>query len=560
MIEKVGALVGGIGLFLLGMSFLTDGLKVLAGSQLKHWLTRMTTTTFRAVSTGALATALIQSSTATTLMAIGFVNAGLIGLASTVGLIYGANVGTTLTGWVVALIGVKVKTGLIALPFIGVGAAMKLFAKDRMAAIGAAIAGFGLLFHGIDLLQSGMADTGDFGFGRLSSTTLLGRVGLVGIGMIMTIIMQSSSAALAVTIAAVSTGTIAIPEAAALAIGQNVGTTLTAILAVLGDAQVNARRAAGAHVLFNVATAAIALALFAPFLHLVEVVADITDVDDAPSMLALFHTSFNLLGVIVLSPLIPMTTRFLLRVIPDVQGAVGAPRFLDRSVLSVPDAALAAVDLELENMKSHVVDLVALAVTKGGYATHTKTAHSAQVLHDGLLKVGDAVAGYLEEIVRAPSTSPRLFALVHVLTHLTSVTQEALASVLERKDRGDVKRVTAIDAVENTLLAVLEVLRRPLTDLAARRDEIAHLKEESERCRSTTRDAIFAAVTTGELTPQGALALADYVNDLSRLTYGLARAAHVWAEASLSSAVVTSSTAATDQSNMAENDAATRTV
>jgi phosphate:Na+ symporter len=543
MILTVGALLGGIGLFLLGMSFLTDGLKVLAGSGLKVWLARATTSRLRAISTGVLATALIQSSSATTIMAIGFVNAGLIGLTETIGLIYGANVGTTLTGWIIALVGVKVKTTFFALPLVGLGAAMKLFGKEKWAAIGGALAGFGLLFHGIDLLQASMSDTGEFGLGRLSSTSLLGRIGLVAIGMVMTVVMQSSSAALAVTLAAVSTGTIAIPEAAALAIGQNVGTTFTAVLAVLGKSQVNARRAAAAHVLFNVGTGALALVVFVPFLRLVEWLADVTDVRDAPSLLALFHTTFNVLGVVVLAPLIPLTVRVLLRVLPDRGDVFGVPRFLDRSVLSMPDAALAAVDLELENMKSQVVKIVALAVTRDGYATHSGTVREASTLHDGILRVGDAVAAYLEEVARGPSTSPRIFALVHVLTHLVSVTQEAYASIVERQDK-TVKRVPVVADVEEALLAVLDVLRRPLTDLSSRRDEIARLREESEKRRSTTRDAIFAAVTTGELTPHGALALADYVNDLSRLTYGLARAAHVWAESSLANAVVTPSDAA----------------
>ncbi|MBA3886586.1 MAG: Na/Pi cotransporter family protein [Acidobacteria bacterium] len=257
----IPALAGGIGLFLLGMILLTDGLKAAAGDALRRLLAHFTGGPIKALLSGAAVTAVVQSSSATTLTTIGFVSAGLLTFPQAVGVIFGANLGTTSTGWIVSLLRLKLNIGRVALPLVAVGAMMRLLTPGRTAAVGLALAGFGLIFVGIDMLQVGMAGLAlRLDPGALPGGTVAGRLLLVGVGIVMTIIMQSSSAALATTLTALASGTIDLQQGAALVIGQNVLTTMTAGLAAIG-ASVPAKRTALAHILFNVFTGVAAFAV-----------------------------------------------------------------------------------------------------------------------------------------------------------------------------------------------------------------------------------------------------------------------------------------------------------
>jgi phosphate:Na+ symporter len=336
----IATIAGGIGLFLLGMVLLTDGLKAAAGTALRSVLARFTGGTARAVLSGAGLTALVQSSSATVLTTIGFVSAGLLTLRQAIGVIFGANVGTTSTGWLVSLLGLKLSIGAAALPLVAVGALMRLLSRDRTAAAGMAIAGFGLIFVGIDVLQAGMAALSErIDPAALPSAALPGRFALVAFGALMTVVMQSSSAAVATTLTALHAGTISLEQAAALVVGQNVGTTVTAALAGLG-ASVPARRTAVAHILFNLFTAAIAFTLVPTAVHLETVAAArIGDVEPA-LLIAAFHTAFNVVGVLLLAPFMTPFARLVERIVPDNGQAM--TRHLDPSVAEVPQVAVEA--------------------------------------------------------------------------------------------------------------------------------------------------------------------------------------------------------------------------
>jgi phosphate:Na+ symporter len=333
----VFTVLGGIGIFLVGMLLLTDGLKTAAGSALRELLKRFTGNRFSAVLSGAAVTALVQSSSATTLTTIGFVSAGLLSFQGAVGVIFGANLGTTSTGWIVSTIGLKVRVAEWTLPLIGVGALAWLLFSGRRAAAGMALAGFGLIFVGIGTLQTGMGELADrIDPGSFGGATLGGRLLLVGVGIAMTVVMQSSSAAIATTLAAVDAGAVTLEEAAALAIGQNVGTTVTAGIAALG-ATTAAKRTALAHVLFNVITGVIAFAALPAF---VELSRDAADDGDPAMALAAFHTFFNLAGVLLLLPVIGPFSRLVARLVPE-----RGPRLLadlDAAVAEVPDVGLDA--------------------------------------------------------------------------------------------------------------------------------------------------------------------------------------------------------------------------
>jgi phosphate:Na+ symporter len=333
----ITALLGGFGLFLLGMIILTDGLRSAAGGALRVLLVRFTAGPLRALITGATVTALLQSSTATVVLTIGFVSAGLIGFRSAIAVVFGANVGTTSTGWIVALLGLKLSIGAVALPAIAFGALVRLLTRGRLAGAGLALAGFGLIFAGIDMLQIGMADLAlRIDPASLPAGSILDRLLLVGVGTVMTVVMQSSSAAVATTLTALHSGAIGTEQAAALVVGQNIGTTVTAALAAVG-ASVAARRTAAAHILFNVLTGAIAFALV-PLVLRAEVALWPGDGAPDPAMLvAAFHTTFNLIGIGVLAPFGAAFARLVIRLVPD--DGPDFTRHLDPSVARVPEVA-----------------------------------------------------------------------------------------------------------------------------------------------------------------------------------------------------------------------------
>ncbi len=312
LLPLLGGLAGGVGLFLLGMGLMTDGLKLAAGPALERILARSTQTRLRGLATGALVTIAVQSSSAVTVAAIGFVNAGLLTLSQALWVLFGANVGTTMTGWLVALVGMKFSIDIFALPLIGLGMLLRLTGEGtRRAALGSALAGFGVLFLGIDLLKDTFSGAAaDFRLPHWEGA--IGIVAMVLVGILMTVLMQASAASLVIAFSAAQSGLVSIEAAAAVVIGANVGTTVTALLAAIG-ATSNAKRAAAAHILFNVLTGIVALLLLPWLLGLLGSVRELLGLDSAPAAkLALFHTAFNILGVLLIWPLADWLTAFLL--------------------------------------------------------------------------------------------------------------------------------------------------------------------------------------------------------------------------------------------------------
>ncbi|WP_313148059.1 Na/Pi cotransporter family protein [Diaphorobacter nitroreducens] len=342
-----GTLLGGIGLFLLGMTMLTDGLKLAAGRALERILAAWTRTPLHGLVTGVALTALVQSSTAMTVAAIGFVNAGLLGFSSALWVVFGSNLGSSVTGWLVAWLGFAVKADAFALPFIGIGMALQITGSGtRRGALGQAVAGFGVLFLGIELLRNGFTGLGPQALPPLSSD-LPGLALAVLIGLGMTVVLQASSATLAVVLTAVAGGSLAVEVGAGVVIGANVGTTLTGILAAI-HATSNARRLAAAHVLFNVVTAAAALALLSPLLAAIHHLGVwLTGEGDAVTQLVIFHTAFNLLGVLLMWPLSGPLARFLLARFRSADEDVARAQFLDHNVAAVPALALQALRREM---------------------------------------------------------------------------------------------------------------------------------------------------------------------------------------------------------------------
>ncbi|MCB1364813.1 MAG: Na/Pi cotransporter family protein [Rhodobacteraceae bacterium] len=338
-------LLGGVGMFLLGMDVMTGALREAAGRNLRALLARFTTTPLRGTVTGAAATAVIQSSSATTVMTVGFVGAGLMTLGQALGIIYGANVGTTATGWLVSLLGFKLHLGRLALALLLPASLALLLGRGALARGGRAVAGLCLLLIGLDMMQAGMGDAAALITAqRLPGADAAGLLALAGIGLAVTVLIQSSSAGVALALVMLQGGTIALPQAAALVAGMNVGTTFTGLLASLGGSRAM-RQTAVANLVFHLAIAAMAL----PFVALgADALLWLGEASDPLTALLLFHTGFNLVGAAVFLPFTARYARLIARLVPE--RAADRLIVLDRALLSEPAAALLAAQAAVANI------------------------------------------------------------------------------------------------------------------------------------------------------------------------------------------------------------------
>jgi phosphate:Na+ symporter len=390
----IGQLAGGLGLFLIAMHMMTEGLRHAAGEALRELLGAWTRTPARGLAAGTLLTAVVQSSSAVTVATIGFVNAGLLTMTQALGVVYGSNLGTTMTAWIVAVVGFKLKVEALALPLIGIGALLRLTgAETRRAGLGEAVAGFGLFFIGIDILREafeGLAQTIDLSTLETGGTIGTALLFVLG-GFVMTTLAQSSSAAIAVALTAATGGLISVPAAACVVIGANVGTTATAILSALG-ATPNARRVAAAHVVFNLGTGAVALLALPVVLWGVERAADVLGLEQAPAVvLALFHTTFNLLGVLMFWPLTDHLSRFLLRRFRTAEEEAGRPLYLDRTVAGTPELALGALGKEFERVRGLCAELMRAALSEHGPESLLRLRREREAIGALALAAGDFV-------------------------------------------------------------------------------------------------------------------------------------------------------------------------
>ncbi|MES1944034.1 Na+/Picotransporter [Salinisphaera sp. PC39] len=422
--QLAGSALGGIGLLLLGMATMTEGLRVAAGQALRTILARATGRPLRAVASGVLITGVVQSSSAVTVATIGFVNAGLLGLAQAVPVIYGSNVGTTATAWLVALIGFHVDVRLLALPLIGIGMLLRVFAGQRRAgAIGLALVGFGVFFAGIDLLREAFADIGArVPLAELVRAGPAGILTALGLGFLLTMLMQSSSAALTVILTVAGGGMVSLPSAAVMVIGANIGTTSTALIAVLG-ATPNAKRAAAAHLVFNLGTGVVALLSLPVLLGVLSLAADGGLAGGgAAAVLALFHTAFNVLGVLLFLPLTPRLVAYLATRFRTAEEDLARPQFLDSTLLGTPALALEALARELDRAAG-ISRGIAVAALRGETAPARLGAERAAV--DRLL---DVIGDYCERLQRGSMPPEEAEAMTYALRTVRDIEDTLLAA------------------------------------------------------------------------------------------------------------------------------------
>jgi len=427
-----GMLLGGLGMFLLAVTMITDGLRATAGPALREMLANWTRTPLQGIFSGVAITAIVQSSSAVTVATIGFVNAGIINMRQALGIVYGSNIGTTMTAWLVAIIGFKLNVDAFALPLIGLGMILKLTGGERKrASIGLALVGFGLFFIGIDVLKDafgGLVDSID-----LATFTLEGLAGVLtyfGIGFLMTVLTQSSSAAIAITLTAATGGVLDINAAAAMVIGANVGTTSTAALAVIG-ATPNAKRVASAHILFNLGTGVVALIILPVLFLIVKHAGVLLGLEDIPAVtLALFHTIFNILGVLLIFPLNGRLADFLAKRFVTQEEMEGQPRYLDKVVAVSPPLAVNALALELSR-------IAAIVRRMGLEAISDRKRSSKRISIDDVVvrKLSGAVVEFITQLQKAElsqEVSEELALVLRAEQHLlASADQAALFARLQ---------------------------------------------------------------------------------------------------------------------------------
>ncbi len=358
----ISTVLGGIALFLIGMEYMEGGFKAFSGGLIERVLEKSTNNTPKAITTGFLATAIVQSSSLISIIVISFLSAELITLASAVGVIFGSNIGTTSTAWLVSVFGLKIKISVYAMPMIIMGIFIPLFLKSNSwKGFASIFIGLGIIFLGIGYMKEGF-ETLKEGI-NLAQYAMAGYAGIfvyVLVGAVATVVIQSSSATMAIIITALVTGQIDYANALALAIGANVGTTVTAVLGSLKSNE-NGKRLAVAHFIFNITTGIIAIVFIYQLAELVDYLAVIVGigVENYTMKLALFHTIFNVIGVLAVSPFIGLLVKFLNTLFVPKGLNKGQPQYLDDSVLALPSTAFSAIIMETKHLYENAFDIIA---------------------------------------------------------------------------------------------------------------------------------------------------------------------------------------------------------
>lgn len=451
-------LLGSLALFLYGMKVMSDALMELAGDKMRKIMIRLTSNRFKGALMGLFITGLIQSSSATTLMVVSFVNAQLLSLTEAISIIMGANIGTTLTAWLITIFGFKVKMTSVAIPVIFIGLIFYLKKDRKLNNLGNLIIGFALLFIGLEFMKDAMDGLENspmlFEFFKNNSDRgFLGILILVFIGTLLTLILQSSSATMAITLVAASQGVLTFEAAAAIVLGENIGTTITANLAAL-IAGTEAKRAALAHLTFNAIGVCWILLLFNPYLMAIEKIANefvsaypMSVATDIPIGLSLFHSSFNILNTLLLIGFINIIARIVIYLIPDKvisEPIFSTSKYLHKDALRYPETAIKALLQETRRLYEEAV-IEAIA--------HTLGAHRKDIMSD--LPIRDIVEKHSH-----PGIKHKTF----IKTRIQPIYTEVLdyASDIQEKfqlTREDNDRVTRLKKVHRDALDILVHVR-----------------------------------------------------------------------------------------------------
>ena len=512
MTTEILFIPGGVGLFLLGMLILTDGLRGLAGNALRRLLMRFTKSPLSGAATGALTTAVIQSSSATTVTTVGFVGAGLLTFPHALGVLFGANIGTTMTGWLIAIFGFKLDLGVIVLPVLLAGVLARMFGRGPLRHLGWALAGFSLLFVGLDALQQGMASfegavTPDY----FPDDTFLGRLQLVLIGVAITLVTQSSSAGVATALVALGAGAISFPQAAAMVIGMDVGTTFSAVLATIGGSTA-VRQTGYAHVIYNVMAAIMAFFLLDLYVGAMGLWAANGGSGDTQLFLVGFHTSFNVLGVLLALPFAGLFAKLIIRLVPEVD--LPLAHRLDKRLLKDPAAATDAAMATIGDIAARLFDqLRRLLDPMRRWEVSGADLHLIEQSLAATLDYGEQIRTAPDQ----PLVHGRHLATMHALDHLSRLHRRCLRTAALETLQSD-HRLRRLTRLLGRSVAAL----KESDDLATAETTFDRVRTLLRKQRRTYRAATLEAAARQQIDADEAVARLDSVRWLHRTAF------HIW--------------------------------
>ena len=557
-ILQIFTLLGAMGMFLYGMNLMSAGLQKAAGSKLRGFLSAMTSNPFKRVITGVGITSLIQSSSATTVMVVSFVNAGLLTLVQAIGVIMGANIGTTITAWMVSLLGFKADISILAVPLMLLGFLFSNSKKDKRRNIGELIVGFSLLFLGLSFMKESVPDLKQTpevlefvrqwsGFGFPSVLIFL------GVGTILTLILQSSSATMAITLIMLSMGWIPFPMACAMVLGENIGTTITAnIAASVGNP--SAKRAALSHTIFNVFGVIWALALFRPFLGMVGKIIElmgfpnpaadgfaVTEPEGAEGTAALYglsmlHTMFNLINTIILiwfTGAISKIVTFLVKEPDNKEEKAFRLKYIEAGPLHTPELAT-------EQAFNEIIHFAQISRNGLGYvraAINETDEEKFEELRGKLVKyeeISDRIEFEIATFLNAVSaeeisarTSMKIKAMYKIIGELESLgdSGESISRILSRKnvhnktfDAETIQRLNAmIDLVDNAYSAMITNLKQCFE---GKLSDIANAYTAEDRInnqRNNLRDEEIESIESNRKNYQTSVYYMDIVSELETM-------------------------------------------
>ena len=377
--DNVKDIAAGVAILIFGMMYLEKGFKYFSGGPLDKWLKKSTSNMFKSITFGVLSTSLLQSSALISVIAISFLSAGIIELSSGIGIVFGANIGTTTGAWLISLFGLKLKVSAFAMPMLIVGVILVLQSNKIFKGIGYVLAGIGFLFLGIHFMKEGFESYQQtFNLTQYSMTGVGGLLLYTFVGILATVIMQSSHASLAIVLTALAMGQITYDNALAMAIGANVGTTVTAIIGSISS-NTEGKRLAGAHLVFNLITGIFALLLITQFKWIVEGLSGFIGIakDDYILKLSMFHTLFNLFGLLIVLPFTPLLIKVLEKFIKYTEDDdISQPKFITKSALDYPEAAIPALFRESRHLFDNAFEII----------SHSLNLHRSDILSNNKLK------------------------------------------------------------------------------------------------------------------------------------------------------------------------------
>ena len=558
-ILQIFTLLGALGMFLYGMNLMSSGLQKAAGDRLRGFLSAMTSNPFKGVMTGLGITTIIQSSSATTVMVVSFVNAGLLTLAQAIGVIMGANIGTTVTAWMVSWLGFKADISILAVPMMLFGFLFSNSKKDQRKNIGELIIGFSLLFLGLSFMKESVPDLREtpqvLEFVRNWSSYGFGSVLLfLAFGTILTLVLQSSSATMAITLIMLSMGWIPFEMACAMVLGENIGTTITAnIAASVGNTF--AKRAALSHTIFNLFGVIWALILFKPFLRLVGIITEnvfgvpnpaaegfvVTDSNSPEGTAALYglsmlHTLFNLTNTLIL-------VWFTKSIAKAVSWIIKAPKNQEKEVFRlqyISAGPLATPELSVEQAFEEIINFARISKKGADYAKdaiNEADSDKFEELRKKLVKYEEIsdrieyeIATFLNKVSAeeiSESTSIKIKAMYKIIGELESLgdSGETLSRILSRKNihkkEFDSESIKNLNAMADAVNATYDVMIENLT--AAHKGELVEIsnaynaEDRLNTLRNNLRDSVIENIDSKGDNYQTSVYFIDIINTYEQM-------------------------------------------